>query len=405
MELSSEQERAVEVCLDPGNVIASVTGGAGTGKTTILKEVVEQLRDKRKRVALCAPTGRAAKRIEEATGFMATTIHRLLEFPKPGELSVKGVKLPYNEPKRNGFNPLQQDIVIVDEASMLSPGLYRQLMDALKRGAQIRFFGDNNQLAPIMEVYDVGKKPPFIDLLKRFPAVELTFNYRSGDAILANAQRILRGQPPERNEGFQIVYSADPITAARDMLDERYMTMEAQMLVPQRKGKNGTSTLNPMAQLKFNASGEALQLPRIEDHERPITVRQDDKFIWTKNDYTFEIFNGEMGYIGGLDSHSGDLSIVTPDRQVDIPARAEMVNGYNELVTYDPRRQIELGYAITVHKAQGSEFDEVLYAFNGHQPWLLNRRNFYTAVTRARKLVIVVCNRGGMGLNLRRVEL
>jgi ATP-dependent exoDNAse (exonuclease V), alpha subunit - helicase superfamily I member len=399
VEFSLEQRNAIDLCCDTHTTIASVTGGAGVGKTLVMGEVYNELVDMKKSVALCAPTGRAAKRIEELTGIKALTVHRLLSFPMPYENQDK--KLDPHLPRMNKENPLKHDVVIVDESSMISPSLYRFLIDALKKGAVIRWFGDNNQLPPVEE-----GKPPFLTLLRKHPKVELTYNYRSGDAIVSNAQRILRGQLPLRNERFEIIYSENPLMTMFEFVTEHFMQEDHQIIMPTRKGKAGTLRANPSLQVKFNSKGPMLRLDRFEKSEAPLTVRAGDKFIWIKNDYHLNLFNGEIGYIDWIDADAGDLGIVTGARSEQIPPRIKFYDPFvGTVLNYDPRKQIELGYAITTHKAQGSEFDTVVYCMSRSQMWLLNKRNFYTGITRAKKNVILITDRKAMGLSMRQYDV
>lgn len=399
IQLSGLQEAAVLMCCDLTEVIACVTGGAGTGKTLVLGRTYNELRSRRKRVALCAPTGRAAKRIQELTGIKAKTIHRLLEFPVPTDDDY-GEADP-NEPQRNRQRPLDEQIVIVDEASMVSPTLYRQLIDALPKGGVIRFFGDNNQLPPVEE-----GKPPFITLLKERPSVELNYNYRSGDLIVENAQRILRGSVPMRNERFEVIYTEDPLRQLLHFVTKDFMQEDHQIIMPTRRGKFGTMRINPSLQMRFNKSGPMLRLDRFDDKEAPLAVRADDKFLWIKNDYKLEMFNGEIGAVDEIDPDEGSLILATEDRKVIVPARLKTYNPYlGTVINYDPRKQIELGYAITTHKSQGSEFATVVYCMSRGQAFMLNRRNFYTAVTRAKQNVILITDRRAMHLSLRRHDV
>src|SRR4249919_1441749 len=382
--LSLEQENAIEMCCDWGNVIASVTGGAGVGKTLVMGRVYKEFRRMKKSVVLCAPTGRAAKRIEELTGIKAKTVHRLLEFPLPWE--DQDEKSDPNEPRRDRSNPLDEQVVIVDESSMISPSLYRFLMNALQKGGRIRWFGDNNQLPPVEE-----GKPPFITLLRDFPMVELTFNYRSGDAIVGNAQRVLRGQFPLRNSKFEILYSERPIATLLELVTEEFTEGSCQIITPTRKGKDGAARVNPSIQMKFNSQGPMLRLDRFDKNEAPLAVRAKDKVIWIKNDYKLDLFNGEIGRVDWLDAEAGELGFVTGERSVIIPPRVKTYDSMRgHIIQYDPRRQIELGYSITTHKAQGSEFDTVVYCMSRSQAWLLNKRNFYTGITRAKNQVILI---------------
>lgn len=389
--LSHEQTLALEMCCDTTNRIIGVTGGAGTGKTVVLGHVYREL-CQRYRTVLVAPTGRAAKRIQELTGIQSKTIHRLLEFPMPDDDEPADT----NEPRRNAYNPLNEQIVIVDEASMLAPTLYIQLLDALPRNGSLRFFGDNNQLPPVEK-----GTPPFADILTNYPAIELTFNFRSGDAIVSNALRILNGSIPVRNERFEIIYSDDPIRNLIEFVKtdshRTFADPTNQIIMPTRRGKFGTHRVNPSLQLHFNSTGPILRLDRFDDTESPLAVRAGDKFLWVQNDYGLEVFNGEIGVIEAVNPEDGSLELISPDRAFHVPARAKKyIPHLGMRVSYDPRKQIELGYAITTHKSQGSEFETVIYCITKGQAWLLNRRNFYTAVTRARERVIVICDRRGM---------
>lgn len=389
--LSMEQETAVIMCCDFSNTIASVTGGAGTGKTLVLGQVWKELRRRGRGIVLAAPTGRAAKRIEELTNIRAKTIHRLLEFPMPDDITDD--ENP-NEPRRNREKPLDERVVVIDESSMLSPTLFRQLMDALPNGGVIRFFGDNNQLPPV----EAGI-PPFIDVLERFPKVELSFNFRNEDLILGNAIRILRGSIPLRNQRFEILYTDNPVTTLIEFATKAFMKDDHQIIMPTRKGSYGTMRVNPAVQARLNKSRDFIRLDRYDENEAMLAIRPDDKFLWIKNDYKMNLFNGEMGTIDWVDNEHGSLGLVVGDREVEVPARAKYYNAnIGQVVNYDPRKQIELGYAVTTHKAQGSEFDTVIYCMSQRAPYLLDRRNFYTAVTRAKNQVIIITDRRAMSL-------
>jgi exodeoxyribonuclease V alpha subunit len=394
--VSLEQDNAIELCCDLDNLIVGVTGGAGTGKTFVLGKVYESLRTSGVTVALCAPTGRAAKRIQELTGIPAKTIHRLLEFPMPDEVDKH---LPPDEPKRNQRNPLIEQVVIVDESSMVSPTLYRFLMNALPKRGVVRFFGDNNQLPPVEE-----GEPPFIKVLQERPSVELTYNFRSEDHIVSNALRILGGRMPVRNPQFEVIYTDWPMKQLELFVkDSPEFAQDAhQIILPSRKGPAGTNRINPALQLKFNPRGPLLKLPRFNEDEPDLGLRPKDKMIWITNDYQLNMYNGEIGRVTDVDLEDGSLEIQLQDRVVVIPAVSKRFSPYyGHMVNYDPRKQIESGYAITTHKAQGSEFDTVVYVISRSSSFLLNKRNFYTAVTRARKRVIVICDRKAMGLSLR----
>lgn len=395
--MSFEQRTAVDMCCDMTQNIVGVTGGAGTGKTFVLGKAHEELASAGVSTILCAPTGRAAKRVQELTGIPALTIHRMLAFPQPDEFDEE-----QGEPKFGRHNPLPFRCVIVDESSMIGPTLYRQLLNAIPRKGVIRFFGDNNQLPPVED--DKGA-PPFIDVLTRYPSQELTFNYRSEDLVVSNAIRILKGRIPLRNDRFEILYADDPVRFMINFVTDAFKESNCQVIMPTRKGKWGTMRTNPSLQLKFNKKGPMLRLDRYAPEEPPLAVRAGDKVLWIKNDYKLELFNGEIGRISWLDNEEGSLSITTPEREVLVPPRLKMFSSWHgTVIDYDPRKQIELGYAVTTHKAQGSEFDHIVYCISRSAPYLLNRRNFYTAVTRARKGVTVIADRRAMSLAMRRWE-
>lgn len=401
--LSLEQQHAVDLCADFQERVVGVTGGAGTGKTKTLGVAYQACVDKLQpgQVILCAPTGRAAKRIQELTGIYATTIHKLLEFPTPDDPQKDedgNIIQPENKPRRNRYNPLVQRVVFVDEASMVGPTLYSQLMDALPTNGAVRFFGDNNQLPPV----EPGT-PPFLDILAKKKNVTLTFNFRSDDFIVANAQRILTGSIPLRNPRFEIMYTENPIAELIKFADQNFMRADHQIIMPTRKGKYGTIRVNPSLQLKYNRNGALLRLDRHESTEAPLAVRGGDKFLWVKNDYALNMFNGEIGNVDWVNPEDGSLNLVTPERELIVPARVKAYSAYHGgMISYDPRKNIELGYAVTTHKSQGSEFSHVIYCICAGQAFLLNRQNLYTAVTRAKQQVIIICDRKSMGLSLRR---
>lgn len=401
--LSQEQLAAVDLCTDLDQRLASVTGGAGTGKTVVLGQVYQALIEllDPEQVVLAAPTGRAAKRITELTSIPAMTIHRLLEFPSPEDDPEDGEPMP-NLPKRNRSYRLDQRVVIIDESSMLGPTLYRQLMDALPNHACVRFFGDNNQLPPVED-----GEPPFEYLLERHPAITLTWNYRSNDEIVGNAIRVLNGSIPQRNHRFEIIYTDQPIPVLLNMVKSEgdlFSSATGQILTPARRGQLGSRRLNPSLQTLFNPHGPYLQLRRLTESEPQITVRANDKGIWIKNNYKLALFNGEIGTFDNISPDDGSFDFITPDGAITIPPTLRVYNPFlGHPINTDPRREVDLGYAITTHKAQGSEFDTVILcqsSSNGRV--LVNRRAFYTAITRARTRVIIITDRSGMRMAMRR---
>lgn len=403
--VSGEQEQAIELCTDLSDRIVGVTGGAGTGKTFVLGKVHAELKKKvgTERIVLVAPTGRAAKRIQELTGIAAMTLHRLLQFPMPDDPIEDGDPPPPNMPRRHAGNPLSQRVVLVDEASMVSSEIYGFLMDALPLKSVVRFFGDNQQLAPVED--QQGVPPPFIRILEEEPSVKLTWNFRSQDDIVGNSIKILHGQMPQRNSRFEIIYSSSPIETLIEFVNEDFMQVDHQIIMPMRKNQNGTTRVNPSVQMRFNPKGEMMRLDRYDRREPALGIREGDKFLFIKNDYNLAVFNGEIGTVDKLDHEAGDVTLLTPDRTIVVPAKQKYYDRQDsQWKSYDPRKQIELGFAITTHKSQGSEFDTVVYCMSRPQYYLLSRRNFYTAVTRARQRVILITDRFAMGMSLRKKD-
>lgn len=398
IQLDTEQQTAVSLCMDMSKRIVSVTGAAGTGKTTILKNAYQQFVDNGYKVALAAPTGKASKRIEEVTGFPSTTVHRLLEFTHPGEVDEKTGK-PYGMsiPKRMERRPLDEDIIFIDEYTMINHQLHRDIISAMKPGALLRCFGDINQLPPIEENKIIAAKDsPFKDILTRFPSVVLKKLHRQGEGsdIAVNAQRILYGMCPVRKPEFELHVTHDPVNKIKEIIvaneDIDFKSPKNQIITPQNKSWIGTFALNGGLQPMFHDTmAGAISLPRSKWEEKtPIFVKETDKVIWTKNDYNLSIFNGETGVITRIND-DGSLEIDFQDRTVAIPT---IVVYHDRGVEkwYDPRTTIQLAYAVTTHKSQGSEYEHVIYVLNKSAFMMLNRPNFYTAVTRARKRVFLV---------------
>jgi len=240
----------------------------------------------------------------------------------------------------------------------------------------------------------------------------LSFNYRSDDEIVSNAGRILRGMLPVRNSRFEIIYSDAPLNHLLEYTkkNKQFALDQHQIIVPTRRGKFGTDRINPSLQLKFNPRGPLLRLERYPEGKKgfvppPLGVRAGDKYLWIKNDYKLNMFNGEIGRIEELDEEQGTLRLSAGDRSVLVEPRVKTYSHYHgTVIDYDPRKQIELGYAITTHKAQGSEFDTVVYCMCRGHYYLLNRRNFYTAITRAKRKVILITDRSAMGISMRKYE-
>lgn len=412
--LDTEQQDAVTLCMDITKRIVSVTGKAGTGKTTILKTTYTQFVDAGYSVALCALAGKAAKRINEVTGLPASTIHRLLEFTHPGEVDEDTGKYhDDSHPRRNKKSPLPHDVIFVDEAAMINQQLYRDIIDAMKPGAIVRFFGDINQLPPIEENKEIARQPsPFKNLLEKFPSKRLVTLHRQGEGsdIAVNAGRILYSMPPVRKPDFDIIITGDPVTAIKSIIVDHpnvdFQSINNQIITPQNKSFVGTGALNATLQPMFHETmAGAYKLPRYKPFKGQTIadcwINVGDKIIWTKNDYSLFIFNGESGVVRGI-SDDGHIEIDFGDRSVAVPPIIVYFK-YGKELAYDPRKVIELAYAITTHKSQGSEYEHVIYILNRSCYIMLNQANFYTAVTRARKHVWIVTDAGSMDTAARTV--
>lgn len=407
MKMDNLQEEAIEKCCNKKYRIVAVTGKAGTGKTTIMKRVHEYYNNLQpESVVLCAPTGKAAKRISEATGIPAMTIHRLLEYPKPNEIDEKtGKPLQSGDPKRDRFHPIDYKVVLCDEYSMVHHELHRNLIDALPAGGLIRMFGDNNQLQPV-EIHKVYKeKPsPFLEALEKFQSITLTHIYRQAEDsnIIPNADRISMGKAPGRCDDFVIDITDEPVKAIKKIVREnlKYLEGTHQIIVPSRKSWVGTIKLNSLVQ-----SLKDLPLKHVspERHkyaeDQGINFYEGDKVIMTQNLYELEVFNGESGIIT-LITHAGEIEVDFGDRRVLFPQAIERFNKYGGTFFYNPQKDLDLAYVVTTHKSQGSEYDEICYILNKSTMFTQNRKNFYTAVTRAKNKVHIVTDQRSLAHSL-----
>lgn len=388
---STDQHTAVELVADPTIRIASVTGEAGTGKTTVLGEAVAAVENAGFTFRICAPTGRAAARIREATGRPAQTAHRLLGYGAPDPNDPDD----FTFPERGRGNPIPAQFIFVDESSMLSEELYRNLINAMSKTAVIRFFGDINQLPPVM-----ADDPPFRRLLEKFPKVILTQNYRSTDGIVQAAQTIIKGRLPKANSRFTVLqYGKQMGLSILDKFidDDLFDPKKAQIIAPTRVGKLGTNVINGYIQQKINDVPKVLELGYTLDngYRQEVRLRPGDKILWTKNDYHLNLFNGMIGRVIDFDEVDGAIAAEFEGKDYIIPSVLEQFDEMNrKTVAYDPRKYIDLAYAITTHKSQGSEFDRVLIML--YWSSVMSRQNFYTAVTRGKKQVTVLAGPGGM---------
>lgn len=377
------QRAAISACLT-GSVFI-LTGGPGTGKTTTLNGVIKILKAQKKRILLCAPTGRAAKRMSDLTGEPARTIHRLLEvdFTAKGELKFK----------RNETNPLPADVVIADEMSMVDALLMCSLVRAIKPTSKFIMVGDSNQLP------SVGAGNVLKDLIAShyIPSVELKeiFRQAAQSLIVTNAHRIVNGEFPvlddRQNDFFFMNKSLESdiaglvIQLAKQRLPDTYGFSpidDIQVLCPTKMGMAGTKELNKQLQSALNPPSQNKAELKFFD----VIFRIGDKVMQTKNDYDVlwtknnekgsGIFNGDIGIIRSVDRFSQNVTI-------DFEGRVA-------IYTSEMLRRLEHAYAITIHKSQGSEYDAVIIPITAFTHNLLYRNLLYTGVTRAKKMIIVI---------------
>lgn len=412
VELTSEQHAAVEL-LTSARRYGIVTGGPGTGKTTTLREALDVLDARGSRYVLCAPTGKAAQRMCEATGRAALTIHRLLGYrPAAGW-------------KHNRHNPLEAlDLVVVDESSMIDIQLYAALMAALKPSTRIMFVGDADQLPP------VGPGRPFADLVEGaadlVPMVRLTEVHRSAadSWICKNARRVLAGQACDlRNahdfEWHSVRSAGDIMPVVRRIVLEhpnRFASAdlagnELQVLIPMRAGDAGIRAANKTLQATLNPAGglagDELEGMGAVDHAssdgndnddddssgemivNDVVYRLGDRVIQTRNNYNaadnLGVFNGEIGSV--VSAGKAEIMVSFPP----VSGR-ERVVGYKPDGVYD----LEHAYALTIHRTQGSEFPHVLIVCHSSHARMLSRQLLYTAITRGKRSVIMVGDERGV---------
>jgi exodeoxyribonuclease V alpha subunit len=404
------QQEAIDLCLDKTQRIVWVSGIAGTGKTSIMKEVHDTWQSRDKTVQATAPTGKAAKRIREACDIDSKTMHAALEYPRPGEINRKtGKPLVSSHPKRDHTNPMEADVHLVDEYSMVNYEVHRNFLDAMKRGSLIRMFGDANQLQPIEKIKTLKEKPSqFLQLMEKFPGQMLTTIHRQGEgsSIITNGQRILNGQIPKRFDDYRLNMTDEPDKWIKKFWTEsdkaaQYRTITSQIISPTNVGWCGTLALNAMIQeLCHDASEDYCEVERHEwDDKGYLRLYSGDKVIYTTNNYTLGIFNGETGIVKSY-AEFGEIEIDFGDKVVVIPPQV-MVVGYNDRETIvNPQKDLELAYVITTHKSQGSEYASVMYVMNRSRSFNLNRKNLYTGQSRARKEIDIVCDQQSLWLSV-----
>lgn len=384
IELSEHQVKALRLAVQAKVMV--VTGGPGVGKTTLVNSIIQVLRAKKLTVSLCAPTGRAAKRLAETTGMEAKTIHRLLKF----------------NPGTGGFihddrNPLKGDVFIIDEASMIDQVLAYQLLQAVPQRAAVIFVGDADQLP------SVGPGRVLRDVIasKVVPSINLTeiFRQAAESRIVTGAHRINHGQLPEfpeegdKSSDLYFVEGEEPqktLGIIQKMVSESIPKRlgfnpldDIQILTPMQKGELGARNLNQVMQALLNPNGN--QIERFG-----IIFREGDRVMQTENDYDKEVFNGDLGRIVTIDEVQGEMVVKIDDRRVKYEFRE-----LDELVH---------AYAVTIHKSQGSEYPCVIIPMHTQHYVLLQRSLLYTAVTRAKKFAVLVGTKKAMGLAVSRAE-
>ena len=387
--LAAQQREAIGAAVHDKLVV--ITGGPGVGKTTIVNAIIRILEKKARKIALAAPTGRAAKRLTETTERPARTIHRLLEYnPQKGGF------------ERDADSPLEADVVVIDEASMVDVPLFASLLAAVPDAAQLVLVGDVDQLP------SVGPGRVLADVIasKRAKVVRLTeiFRQAASSQIVLNAHKVNRGEPPDlalasaEGSDFYFVERDEPEAALATIIElvaeriPRRFGLDAvddvQVLAPMHRGDVGAQNLNAALQTRLNPARPGLA----EVVRGARTFRVGDKVIQLRNDYDKEVFNGDVGRIVELRSDGeGD-----DDRQLAVEIDARVV-----LYAMTELDQLGHAYALSVHKSQGSEYPAVVVPLVTQHYMMLQRNLLYTAITRGKKLVVLVGSKKALGLAVR----
>ncbi len=374
--LSDQQQQAVRAALT--NKVTVLTGGPGTGKTTTMRAVIDLLEKYRHRYALASPTGRAAKRLSQATDRAAKTIHRLLEYT------------PQEGFARNAQNPLEVDLLVVDEASMIDLLLMNHLLKAVPLDAHLLLVGDVDQLP------SVGAGDVLRDVIASGRAavirLDVIFRQAMQSHIITNSHRINRGQmpltPPEANDFFFFI-KEDPDEAAElivDLVAARIpnkfgvKSADIQVLSPMYRSSTGVTALNAKLQERLNPPS-----PRKEERKLAGTLfRAGDRVMQTRNNYDKDVYNGDLGYITGIDLENQTLAVRIDGRPIEYE--------------WSEADELALAYAVSVHKAQGSEYPTIVLPLFTQHYLMLQRNLLYTAVTRARQLVVLVGTRRAVAM-------
>lgn len=389
LELADEQKQAVAAALR--HAVMVLTGGPGTGKTTIVNAIISIMENKGLTVALAAPTGRAAKRAKELTGVDAKTIHRLLEFGYTEDESQQNFL-------RDDTNPLDEDVIIIDETSMVDISLAGALMRAVRADVRMIFVGDVDQLPP------VGPGNLLADIIESgvVPTIRLTQIYRQAaeSDIVQNAHRVILGEPPvwgSKDSDFFFLPRPSTDAAASTVAELCKMRLpgtygydplrQIQVISAMKRGGAGVKKLNQILQAALNPPSPDKAQKAFGEK----ILREGDKVMQIKNNYDMKwesitggdtgsgVFNGDIGFIEQIDPLNKQISVVLDDER-------------RVIYSFDQVEELELAYAITVHKSQGSEFDAVVMPVYQAAPLLMRRKLFYTAITRAKKLVVLVGN-------------
>ena len=392
--LDDLQRQAVIESISSGLII--ITGGPGTGKTTTINTIIKYFESEGESIALAAPTGRAAKRMSEATSYEAKTIHRLLEITPNNSDNSSNIGTHF---ERNEDNPLESDVLIVDEVSMVDIFLMNALLKAVAIGTRLILVGDINQLP------SVGPGTVLKDMIDSncFNVVRLNkiFRQSTGSDIVVNAHKIMTNEEIDlgkKSNDFIFIKQSNPehvmdsvISLVRDKLPTyvKASTNELQVMTPMRKGPLGVELLNSFLQNKLNPASNSKK-----EKEYDATVfREGDKVMQIKNNYQKEWFvynEKHMPVDKGLGVYNGDTGII---KEIDMFSESFTVcfdDGKVSNYEFSEFNEIELAYAITVHKSQGSEYPAVIIRVFKGPAMLMNRNLIYTAVTRAKKCVVLV---------------
>ena len=389
------QIQALRMCMT--EPLSIVTGGPGTGKTTITGILSQHFKNENIRCVFCAPTGRAAKRLSEAVGVKAYTIHRLLEVrgETEGNETVFG---------RNSDNPIDARVIVVDEASMVDIFLFKALLYAVGPGSSLIIIGDPNQLP------SVGPGNLLNDLLScnSIPRVELSYVFRTENesSIASNSYRILQGKDLVSNEDDFILYEEADDEAVIKRISELYKqygssdadVSELAILTPSKQNLCGTEELNyRLQEISIDKSSEAVKCGSgalLYDKDKVMQVHNDysiEYLDYESNEMMTGVYNGEIGQIKNVNTLEKSAKIVFDD-------------GKNVFYEKKALENVDLAYAMTVHKAQGCEFDTVIICLGKFSSKLLSRRLFYTAVTRGKKRVIIVATPGRVSKMLKATD-